>query len=336
MAVTIKDLARMTGFSTSTVSRVLSRRGYTDEQTRKIVEEAVRESGYVYKPVANRRNSIDIVMLIMEQVSNETYTQESTGISSVFDAMDIMHVGAYGERYHSEKLEAYMKRAIKSHFKGMILFSPIETPSFQRIMQNCSIPCVALNRPIDSLEMDTVCMDNKAAGRMAVEYLISRGHRRIVHLAVTVNSSGRHRMRGYLDAMEQAGLPVEENDVVQVDDSYEAGVNAGYLIAVAKTDVTAVYATNELIARGMIEGLRKCGKRVPEDISIISTDNTTMSIISPPHLTTVCCNTYQMGAEAAQLFIERCQNPLGQKKQLFLPPELVERDSVMDIRSHCE
>jgi LacI family transcriptional regulator len=153
MAVTIKDLARITGFSTSTVSRVLSRRGYTDEHTRQIVEQAAREAGYIYKPTSTRRNSIDIVMLIMEQVSNETYTQESTGISSVFDTMDIMHVGAYGERYNTEKLEAYMKRAIKSRFKGMILFSPIETPAFQRIMQNCSIPCVALNRPVDSLEM---------------------------------------------------------------------------------------------------------------------------------------------------------------------------------------
>lgn len=330
MAVTIKDLAQITGFSTSTVSRVLSGRGYANEKTRTVIEQAVRETGYEYHPVPTRRGGIDMVMLLLERVDNETYAQESAGISSVFDSQNIMYVGAYGESANPEKLEAYMKRAIKNKFKGMILFSPVETPAFRKIMRHCSIPCVALNRPLDTVEIDTVCMDNKAAGRLAVEHLIARGHRRIIHLALPGVSSGEYRMKGYLEAMAAAGL---QHELLPVEDTYEAGVAAGRKIAVEMPDVTAIYAVNEIVARGVMEGLVSCGKRIPEDISIISTDNTLISIISQPHLTTVCCDTRQMGIEAANLFLARCQNPTGPKQHLFLPPVLLERDSVADLIS---
>jgi DNA-binding LacI/PurR family transcriptional regulator len=296
-----------------------------EEHTRASIEQAVRDSGYVYHPVPTRRNSIDMVMLILERVDNETYAQESAGISSVFDSRDIMYVGAYSEQSNQEKLESYMKCAIKNRFKGMILFSPVETPAFQRIMQHCSIPCVALNRPLDTVDTDTVCMDNKAAGRMAVEHLISRGHRRIVHLALPDVSSGKYRMMGYTEAMTNAGLHPE---IIPAEDTYDSGIAAGHRIAAEMPDVTAIYAVNEIVARGVLEGLRTCGKRVPEDISIIATDNTLISIISQPNLTTVCCDTRQMGTEAALLFLERIQNPQGPKQRLFLPPILMERDSV--------
>ena len=111
-------------------------------------------------------------------------------------------------------------------------------------------------------------------------------------------------------------------------DTYESGVEAGHRIAADFPEVTAIYAVNEIVARGVIEGLTSCGKRVPEDISIIATDNTLISIISQPHLTTVCCDTRQMGTEAANLFLTRCQNPTGTKQHLYLPPMLLERDSV--------
>lgn len=325
MAITVKDLSNMTGYSTSTVSRVLSGRGYVDTHTRAIIEQAVRDSGYLYHPSPTRRNSIDMVMLILSRVDNETYAQESAGISSVFDSKNIMYVGAYSEQFNTEKMEAYMARAIKNRFKGMILFSPVETPAFQKIMRHCSIPCVALNRPLDTVDADTVCMDNKAAGKLATEHLIAKGHRRIVHLSLSDISSGSYRTKGYLEAMTDAGL---EPAVLPVEDTYDAGVAAGLRIAAEMPEMTAIYAVNEIVSRGAMEGLLRCGKQVPEDISIISTDNTLISIISQPHLTTVCCDTRQMGIEAANLFLERCQNPTGAKQHRFLPPILLERDSV--------
>jgi len=330
MAVTIKDLAKMTGVSTSTISRVLSNHGYVSEEKRKIVEKAVEESGYVYKSTNSRRNSIDMVMLIIGEVSNEIYAQNLKGISSILDTFGIMYVGTYGDRFNAEKLESYMMRAIRNRFKGMILFSPIETPSFLRIMKNCSIPCVAMNRPVDSIEIDQVCMDNKAAGIMAVEYLAKRGHKHIAHIAITESSSHEYRLKGYIEGMKKAGLEVRDGDIIQTDNTFESGINAGSLIAVARKDITAVYAPNEIIARGVIEGLRRCGKYVPENVSIVATDNTKMSIVSSPQLTTVSCNHYKMGAEAAQLFMERYQNPRGKKKQIYFEPEIIERESVAD------
>lgn len=331
MTVTIKDLAKLTDFSTSTISRVLSNRGYVDENTRRIVEQAIEESGYVYKPVSCKRNEIDMVMLVLGQISNGIYAQNIKGISSVFDAMGIMYVGTWGDKFDAKKLESYMMKAIRGRFKGMILFTPIETPSFVRVMQNCCIPCVSMHRPVETIEMDQVCMDNKAAGRIAVQYLAKRGHKRIAFATVEGGSSVAYRQKGYLDGMRNMGLEVHEDDILCVEHTFEGGVSAGSMIAVAKKDITAVYTPNELIARGVIEGLRRCGKRVPEDISVVATDNTECSILSTPELTTVSCNHYQMGVEAALLFIERHQDPKGLKKQIFLQPELIERGSVRTL-----
>ena len=184
MSVPVKDLAAMTGISTSTISRVLSGRGYVKEETRQIVEAAAKASGYQYKKACAMRNSVKMVMMIMGEVSNDIYAQSIRGIASIFDAHNIMYVGTYGDRYNAEKLEFYMRHAISNHFEGMILFTPIETPSFIRMMKSCSIPCIALNRPLETIEMDEICMDNKAAGRLAVEYLYSKGHTRIAHLTI--------------------------------------------------------------------------------------------------------------------------------------------------------
>lgn len=328
MAVTVKDLAQMTGFSTSTISRVLSKRGYVDEETRKIVERAVEESGYRYKPTSGKKNSIKMVMLILGELSNEIYAQSIKGISSVFDAHNIMYVGTFGDRFDTEKLEFYMRRAISGRFEGMILFTPIETPTFVRMMQTCSIPCVALNRPVESIEMDQICMDNKAAGRLAVQYLADRGHRRIACVSIEDSSSVAYRTRGYLDGMDKRGLEVREDDILRVEHSYDGGISAGSIIAVSKKDITAIYTPNELLAQGVIEGLRRCGKKVPEDISVIATDNTKISIRNSVPLTTVSCNHYEMGVQAALLFMERQQSPNGKRKQIYLPPEIIERESV--------
>lgn len=334
MAVTVKDLARMTNFSTSTISRVLTNRGYVDAATRKIVEQAVKESGYVYHPVSTKRGGTKMVMLVMGEIANEVYAQSIKGISSIFDAQGVMYVGTYAELLDTEKLEFYMRWAISNRFEGLILFSPIETPSFIRMMRNCSIPCVAMNKPMNVVDMDQVCMDNKLAGKLAVEYLARRGHKHIAFVSTNTGSSGEYRRRGYLAGMEEMGLEVRSGDVLIMEHTFESGVSAGSIIAATMPDITAVYTSNILIARGVIEGLCRCGKRVPEDVSIVATDNISEAWRSRPTLTTVSCNFYRMGVEAALLFLERSKDPFGKKRQIFLPPEIIERDSVVSLETY--
>lgn len=332
MALTIKDLAELTGISTSTISRALSNKGYVNEETRAAVLKAVEEHGYQYKPVTHRKNSTDMVLLILGLMDSNVYYQGVHGISSVFDALGITYMVAYGDPFDTQKLEAHMRWAIRNRCRGMILFSAVETPSFRRIVQNTTIPCVSIIRPVDSIKMDSICMDNKTAGRMATQYLIDRGHRRIINLTVTGGSASNYRTKGYLEAMQNAGLDVHENDIIEVEEKPGVGIYIGSYIAVSRKDVTAIYTSNENLAREVIEGLQRCGKRCPADISVISTDNTSLAENFTPRLTTVSCDVYRMGAEAAQLFVSRCENPIGEKKQIYLCPQIIERDSVADIR----
>ena len=330
MAVTIKDIAAATKISSSTISRVLSGRGYVDEKTRLKVERAVSEMGYIYKPTTTKRNSIDMAMIVMGHTSSAVYDENIAGIGSIFDALNVFWVGTYGSNFNTEMQESYIMRAIRNHFKGIIILSPIETPTFIKIMNNCSIPFVTMNRPLDYVRSDEICMDNKAAGRMAVDYLVQKGHRRISFVGVANSASTDYRKKGFLEGMAKNGLPVNENDIMLVWDNLETSANVGSLIAVAKKDTTAIYAANETLANGLIDGLRKCGKSVPNDISIMATDNTNLGRLCTPKLTTVRCNHYNMGAEAAKLFMERVMNPSGEKRQIYFEPDIIERESVAE------
>ncbi len=333
MAVTIKDIAMATGISTSTISRVLSGRGYVEENTRKKVEAAIKESGYVYKPVMTKRNSIDMAMIVAGDTGSPVFSENIKGIASIFEALNIPYVGTYGIDFSAETQEKYMMRAIRSRFKGLIILSPIETHAFLKIVHNVSMPCIAMNRPVDQIKMDQICMDNKAAGKMAVDYLVRRGHRKILFVGVVSSASTEYRKLGFLEGMKQNGLTVEESDMMLIKDDYRSATYLGSLLAVTRKDVSAIYTVNETITSGLIYGLKQCGVRVPEDKSIVATDNTQMSIISTPTLTTVGCNHFNMGAEAAKLFVERLNEPKGEKKQMFFKPEIIERESVVDF---CE
>ena len=328
MSITIKDIAKKTGISTSTISRVLSQRGYVSEETRRQVEEAVKETGYVYKPNIIKRGSIDMVMVIMGDAGKPVYAENIKGLASVFDVLNINFVNTYGLNYDPNMQENYMMRAIRSHFMGMILMCPIETPTFMKLVNNCSIPCVGINRPLHTVQMDLVCLDNKAAGAMAVDYLVQHGHTRIGYLGVVDSTPSDYRMCGYIEGLKRNGLEYSESDMLIVKDDFNAAVYAGNLFATAKRDITAIYTSNELIAGGLIDGIRQCGLRVPEDISVISTDNTNSSIMITPKLTTVGASHFDMGAEAAKLFIQRLNNPMDEKRKIYFKPKIIERDSV--------
>jgi DNA-binding LacI/PurR family transcriptional regulator len=174
-------------------------------------------------------------------------------------------------------------------------------------------------------------MDNVRAGMMAVEYLVKKGHKRIAHMGVYDNTAGSYRMKGYIRGMQAAGFDVYDSDIIKGENTLASAIYCGSLIAEKKRDISAIYAANETLSIGLIEGIRKCGRRVPEDISIIATDNTHTSLMSNPQLTTVSCDHFKVGTEAAKLFIERCKDPNGKRKRIFFAPEIIERDSVLDL-----
>ena len=191
-----------------------------------------------------------------------------------------------------------------------------------------------VNRYLRSIDTDVVCIDNFRGGYMATDYLIRRGHQRIAHLAGPKNSiTCQERLRGYNDAMHIARLPVHGDSIFYGDLQYESGLQFGRQICAmdAADRFTAVYCANDFMAAALADALLENGLRVPEDVSIICSDNTKNTVKGRVKLTAVDHDPVLMGISAAQMLLSRLASPNAKAEKIVYAPTLTERSSVRDL-----
>ena len=167
--------------------------------------------------------------------------------------------------------------------------------------------------------------------------LLSKGHRRIAHIAGPEGSiTCRNRTLGYIDAMRAAGFEVDASEIFYGDRKYSSGFEFGnrLLSTPQNRRATAVFATTALMAAGMVDVLRENGVRVPEDISVICNDDYSKDYMPyPMEITCYRQNPRLMGRTAADLLLERVQKPDILPRRVVFPPELTEKGSVLSIAS---
>ena len=166
---------------------------------------------------------------------------------------------------------------------------------------------------------------------MATKYLIERGHREIAIITGYLKKNGvaERRFLGYRKALEEANIEYKADYVYADSVSYDCGVLAGHKITEAPGDITAVFATADLIAAGAVSSFHMAGLRVPEDISIIGFDNLSISNMIYPRLTTVDQKIFQKGVKAADILISVLENKSKEmQKDISMDLAIIERNSV--------
>lgn len=330
MKVTIKDISSMTGVSCSTISRVLSHHGYVKKETRKLVESALAQSGYNYNPPQGKRNEDlkDLVLVICGDIASQVYVGYLRGITQKLEKANYKTV-CFDSRYTASLEEDYLKYAINNGFAGVIMLSVIQTDGIVQLVRTMGYPIVLINRHLRAVETDVVLIDNYFGGYLATKYLIDKGHKRIAHLGGPENSTTcRDRMGGYIDAMKDAKLDIQKDDIFFGDLQYGAGYAFGVNLAELKSDVTAVFSANDIMAAALIDALFEHGISVPDQISVDCMDNTAAASSSRIKLTTISCDNEMMGTAAAEILLERIENPEGKKRKNVYAPSLTERNSV--------
>lgn len=193
-------------------------------------------------------------------------------------------------------------------------------------LRKISIPLVCIDRVYDELNADSVCFDNRIGAFEAVSHLIDMGHRRIGCIAVSSSqTSGKARLAGYLDAMEQHGLPVEEGFICEGDYRLQSGYEAA---AKLLPSTSAVFAGNDMMALGFLKYLSEQGISVPQDYSVVGYDDVVNSYLINLELSSVSQNVELLGAEASRLMLLRLGEATGRRTSIYLTPELVKRMSV--------
>jgi len=333
MSPTSRDVAKRAGVSVATVSRVLNESSSVSPDSRRKVLQAIQALDYQPSRAAQqlRARRGRVLGLIISDIQNPFFTSVVRGIE------DLAHEHGYSlvlcnsdENAEKERLYVNVMRAEGA--AGVILAAVSEDSPYVHSLVGQRIPVVAIDRRLKDASIDSVCVDNVEAAREAVSTLIDMGHRRIGLIAVPLSiTTGRDRHAGYLRAFHERRLKVSR-EWIRFGDTRETGgyACAGELLQL-DSPVTALFTTNSLMTLGALRRIHESGLQIPQDISIIGFDDMPWASLLRPALSNVAQPTYELGRTAAQLLLERLENPQRPPAHVVLKTRLVMRDSAAPL-----
>lgn len=333
--VTIYDIARASGVSYSTVSRVLNGFEFVKDSTREKVLEAADRLGYVANLQARSLagGKSNIISLLVPKIDNSYITEI---VSSVDDelANHDLSLMMYTTHRHIGKEQRFVSSIVGGMTDGLLLLVPLETNTYVGLLRKHNFPYVLIDQNDPSGDSNEILTTNYEGAYQATKYLIEIGHRRIAHITgLPELYSTNERLAGYKAALNDLGVPYNPDYVVQGDFwQHEAYVAATKLLKLPERP-TAIFAANDLTALGAMNALRDHNLSIPEDISIVGFDDIAQAVLTNPRLTTVRQPLTEMGRAAVELLVEHLNQPDRPKRRITLATELIIRDSCQPINS---
>jgi LacI family transcriptional regulator len=304
----LKDVARYTGFSISTISRALSNKSYVKEHTREKVLEAVRLLNYSPNIMARslKNGRSNTIALFIPSIQNLIYPDLTRGVEDTARKNGYTVILCNTDE-NMEMEKSYINTLRPRLIDGFIIASMMPHSGYIKQLRKENFPVVLTLRAYDD-SIDAVIVDNKQAAYGAVKYLIERGHRKIAialgNMELNVYSE---RFKGYRTALEEGGIAFDENFVMRE----RSTISSFYHITKAMLEKgiipDSVFATTDAQAITVMRAIYDSGYRIPADISVLSFDNVEISSLVEPPLTTVSQPLYEIGVLAAQKLIYQIQ-----------------------------
>ncbi|GAA4342964.1 LacI family DNA-binding transcriptional regulator [Pigmentiphaga soli] len=325
----MKEVARLAGVSTMTVSRALTSPGRLSEQTLRRVREVIDRIGYVPNRVAGNLSSdrTTLVALIVPNLRNAILAETIKGINDVLFKHDFQLM--ISDCANSPVIEEKLVRTyLAQQVCGIILHNTMHTPGTKTVLRAAGIPCVETGNLIASPLDMIVSYSNSAAGSAMARHFAERGYRRpgLITLKIRDRERIRAARRGFLAGLRTAGLSIDRNAILEVDAGLEsAGKGMAQLLEAApRTD--AVYLVGDVLAAGALFECQRRGLRVPDDIALASSDDSEWLANLIPAMTTVRYPRYEIGVQAAQAIVD---SALGRRHPLRLDLgfEILQRQS---------
>ncbi|MGI8314718.1 LacI family DNA-binding transcriptional regulator [Halobacillus mangrovi] len=334
--VTIYDIAKKTGYSITTVSKVINNYQDVSEKTKKAIQLALEENGYLpnsHARTLTTKKSWTIGVVFTESLgvgmTHPFFNQviESFRKQVEFSGYDLL----FASRSISNQKKSYLDHFRYRGVDGVVIVcSSYNEEQVQELMED-SIPSVVID--LQSNKSSVVYSDNIDGSRMAVNYLYSLGHRAIAHISGDATLyAGEQRLLGYRQAIESLGLPNEERFIENgAYFSRDGGYKAMEKLLKLNQPPTAVYVAGDEMAIGAIQAIRSHGLEVPDDISIVGFDDIELAQFINPPLTTIKQKTVLIGIEAANLLIKQIDQKQKSIESLMIPVELVIRKSCRSL-----
>lgn len=331
--VTLKDIAKKSGFSIATVSKVLNNKKGISSKTREKILKIAKELNYIpsYPAISVKSNKTNTIGLLISDIANPFFPEIVKGIERV----------AYNHGFNlilcntneDEKREdIYIDLLLKKRIDGLIAVpSNFRDRKKWKTILTFGIPLLILDRKIKNLDTDYVVVDNAEGAFKGISHLIDMGHSKIGILTGDLKiSTGKERFQGVLKAVKLYGI---EKDIVIVDSKFtkEAAFNATKYLLNGKKEITAIFFPNNITTLGGLKAISEAKLKIPHEISVISFDDMEWFSLYTPPITAIAQPSYTIGTTAATILIHRIKDKNFTFQNIVLKTNLIQRASVRNL-----
>lgn len=336
---TIRDVATAAGVSAATVSYVLNGKKKVSEETRNAVLEIIRQMEYVPDLNArglSRKDTKLIGVVVPQTEPGSTLMFRNNFYSEILGSIEF-HARQNG--YHvlisaTDVTEDYLKLIQERNLDGVIIIGTYQSEFLSRLKE-LEVPVVLVDSYCKYDWFHAIRIDDEKASYMATKYVLDAGHRKIALVSGILHENGvmKKRFKGYQRALADYGISYSNKYLFEGNVDYDSGVKIARQIAEQEMDITAVVATADIFAIGLIKGFYEAGIRVPEDISVMGFDDLDIAAYLTPGLTTIKQQIVFKGERAVNLLVQNMEDPNMSKVEEILPVHLIERDSVKEMKT---
>lgn len=332
MRATIKDISKQSGMSKSTVSRVLTNAPHVSPDAVERVNRAIAEIGYVPNKAARSLVSRKYgqIGLVVPEMENPYYTEIIRGIEEVASEKGYGVVLSCG--IDSKVSENSISSLLEMGVDGVIHSGMLKDDSMISCMNTWKMPYVLIGRKLENIECNYVIFDDYQSSYRATEYLAELGHRKIAFLFGKASSfSSLQKRNGFFDAARNFGLDLQECPILEGELSFHQAKSQMDKLLDNNTEITAIMASNDMMALGARESVLRSGRRVPDDISIIGIDDIFWSSLTGVDLTTIHMPKYELGKKSCEMLLKKLENPSEKFENCVIEGKLIVRKSCKKI-----
>ncbi|ARB83224.1 MULTISPECIES: ribose operon transcriptional repressor RbsR [Yersinia] len=329
---TMKDVARLAGVSTSTVSHVINKNRFVSDPIRDKVLAVIKQLNYAPSALARslKLNQTRTIGMLVTASSNPFYAEVVRGVErSCYErGYSLILCNTEGD---IDRMSRSIETLMQKRVDGLLLMCTENHRPSQDILR-CypSLPIIMMDwAPFEGVN-DVIQDNSLLGGEMATSYLIARGYTRIACIAGPQDKTpAKERLEGYRQAMDRAGLPIPSGYEVASDFEFGGGLVAMKQLLALPEPPEAVFTSNDAMAVGVYQALHQAGLSIPQDMAVIGYDDIEIAQYMTPPLTTIHQPKDSLGELAIDTLIHRLNNPEAEPQVLILTPELIERGSVV-------
>lgn len=327
---TMKDVARLAGVSTSTVSHVINKDRFVSDPVREKVDAAIKSLNYAPSALARslKLNQTRTIGMLITASTNPFYSELVRGVErSCFErGYSLVLCNTEGDE---QRMNRNLETLLQKRVDGLLLLcTETHQPSPDIIHRYPVIPTVMMDWAPFNGDSDLIQDNSLLGGDIATQHLIDKGYQRIACITGPLDKNpARLRLEGYRAAMQRANLPVYDGFEITGDFEFAGGYQAMRTLLTQSVRPDAVFAGNDAMAVGAYQALHQAGLSVPQDVAVVGYDDIELAKYMTPPLTTIHQPKDELGELAIDVLIHRMAEPSLQQQRLQLTPELVMRGS---------